>query len=82
MQKILDLINPVLDSEPMTDVLRARLRVKLMRVIAANHREINQVLQQELGEVRQKAEDLLYPVPLDRMERSGGDPDEWFHLSG
>lgn len=66
MQKILDIVNPVLDSEPLTDEVRARLRVKLMRAIAANHREINQTLQQELGEVRQKAEELLYPVPLDR----------------
>ena len=73
MQKILDIVNPVLDSEPLTDAVRARLRVKLMRAIATNHRQINETLQASLGvvscqldEVRGKVEELLYPVPLDR----------------
>lgn len=66
MHKILQLIDGVLLGEDLPDVVRQRLRVRLARAIAANHRDINQALQQELGEVRQKAEELLYPVPLDR----------------
>lgn len=77
MQKILDIVNPVLDSEPLTDTVRARLRVKLLRAIAENHRQINQELQQEFGDVtahlsqaRHRAEELLYPVPLTREPES------------
>ncbi len=74
MRRILQIVDTALAGEDLPEAVRQRLRVRLARAIAANHRDINQVLQQELGEVRQKAEDLLYPVPLDRMESSGGEP--------
>ncbi len=78
MQRILDtIINPVLNSESLPDAVRQRLRVRLARAIAANHRQINDALQTELGqiateldEVRGKAERLLYPVPLGRGDDS------------